>query len=138
LPAFERACHLVPDVQVFVDQPVDQVAHFAVNLFRHIRLDLCLEFGFDLVWFGKVENAGQFHGVVQVVLPAIFKTVEDILHFSQAGRQLGCQLATIGFQHAFEVCRKGDIFADLVCLSVVAGFRFCHQVSADSQRITQL
>jgi len=104
LPAFERACHLVPNVKVLIHQPVDQAADFSVNLFSHIRLDLCLELSFDLVGLGKVEDAGQFHGVVKVILTAIFEAVENVFHFRQARWKFGCQLAPIGLQHAFQIC----------------------------------
>ena len=102
LPAFQRACHLVPDIEVLIHQPVDQAADFSVDLFRHICLDFRLELGFDLVRLGKVKNSGQFHGVVKVILPAVFKAVEDIFNFSQSGRQLSRQLIPIVCQHSFQ------------------------------------
>jgi len=83
-PAALQVAHdLLPFVQVFLHQPVDQALDLIFDLLRDVGQDLLFELGPDLVAAHQVLDVGQAHSAVKEVEASLFETVQDVLDFGQ-------------------------------------------------------
>src|SRR5688572_29749700 len=74
--ALQIAHDLLPFVQVFLHQPVDQALHLIFDLLGDIGQNLLFELGPHMVATHQALDVGQAHGAVKEIQATLFETVQ--------------------------------------------------------------
>jgi len=138
LPSFQRAHHLIPDVQVFIHQPINHAAHFFVNFLRDFGENFLLKLRLDFVALGQVADIGQAQRIIKEILSARFKALQHIFDLRQARRSFGLQRLIVSAQHPLQVRHQARVSFQFFGLLLVQFLRLAQYIFGHPQRAVQL
>jgi hypothetical protein len=138
-PAALHIAHdLLPFVQVFLYQPVNQALDLIFDLLRNVGQNLLFELGPDLVAAHQVLDVGQAHRAVEEVEASLFETVQDVLDFGQAWRKLTVQFALVRCDDGFQGGGGLLVFIQGFGLGCQGSPRLVGQMFSHPQRVVEL
>ena len=129
---------LVPFVQVFAHQPVDQALDLIFDLLRNVGQHALLELGPHHFPAYQLLDLGQAQGAVEEVQTALLQAVQDVLHFGQARRQFAVQFALVFSNDGFQRGRGHPVFFQRFGLDLEPHCRLLDQILSHPQRIVEL
>ena len=110
-PAVDVVGDALPDPQVLLDHPVDQLVDDGVDLLLGVGHDLALELAPDLVLVEQVEDAPEADRLLEEFVAALQHAVDDVFDPRQVIAELAAHVVLIGDQLALDVVDRRDIVA---------------------------